>query len=268
MDNVAQDDIFILSGSIAYTALLSIFPLLLAVIAVLGRFVEQPQAQAAALDALRPYVPPDTLALIGDTLVAVARTRSTAGAVAVVGLLWGATAAAGTMRHALNRVLKVREPRACWRRKLVELGLVTLGGLFISVSFLMSAAVQAASALGPLGAIIERLLRSPAPALVGALLPWVFSAASFYVVYRFLPNTRLPTSTLIVGTALSVVLFEAVKLVFFWYLQTLGSYPLVFGPLAGLIVFMVWVYMVAALLLLCAEVMALHRRSRKVNAGG
>jgi len=71
-----------------------------------------------------------------------------------------------------------------------------------------------------------------------------------------------------VGTALSVVLFEAVKRVFFWYLQTLGSYPLVYGPLAGLIVFMVWVYVVAALLLLCAEVMALHRRSRKVSAGG
>lgn len=264
--NTARDDIFILSGSIAYTALLSIFPLLLAVIAVLGRFVEQPQAQAAALEALRPYLPPDALALIRQTLTAVAETRGTAGAVAIVGLLWGSTAVAGTVRHALNRVLKVRTFRAFWRRKLVELGLVGLAGLFMSLSFFTSAAVQTTPSLGALGRIIDHLLRSPAAALASALAPWVFSAASFYMAYRFLPNARLSAPSLALGTGLATVLFEGVKRAFFWYLRSLASYPLVYGPLAGLVVFMVWVYVVAALLLLCAEAMVLRERPREVSS--
>lgn len=263
----AQDDIFILSGAVAYTAMLSIFPLLLAVIAVLGLFVEQPQAQAAALDALRPYLPPDALTVIGETLAAVARTRGTAGIVAIVGLLWAATAVAGTLRYALNRVLKVRQPRAFWRRKLVDLALMTAGGLFLSLSILTSAAVQTASAVGPVGTILARILRSPLVAVAGTVVPWLLSAAAFLVVYRFLPNARLSSATLAVGTGAAVVLFEAAKRAFLWYLQTLARYPLVYGPLAGLVVFMVWMYVVATLVLLCAEVMVLREHPREVSAG-
>lgn len=261
MRHIAEDDVLIHSAAIAYAAMLSIFPLLLAVIAVLGRFVEQPQAQATAVDALRPYLPADTLALVADTLSAVARTRGTVGLVAFLGLLWAATAAAGALRHALNRVYRVAEPRAFWRRKLVELGLVAMGGIFLSLSFLTSAAVQTAGAVAPLRAVLDRVLPSPPAAAAGALAPWVFSAASFLVVYRFLPNARLSRRTLALGTALAVALFEAVKMGFFWYLRTLASYPLVYGPLAGLIVFMVWVYLVAVMTLVCAEVMILRERA-------
>jgi membrane protein len=268
MQRIAEDDVLIHSGAIAYTAMLSVFPLLLAVIAVLGRFVEQPQAQATAVDALRPYLPVDALALMRDTLATVARTRGTVGVVAILGLLWAATAATGALRHALNRVYRVAEPRAYWRRKLVELGLVSMGGVFLSISFLTSAIVQTSEALAPLGSVVDRFLHSPLPALAGALAPWVFSALSFFVVYRFLPNARLSLPTLVLGTAMAVLLFEAVKVAFFWYLGTLASYPLVYGPLAGLVVFMVWMYVVAAITLVCAEVMILRERAQAGRAGG
>jgi membrane protein len=268
MRRIAEDDVLIHSGAIAYTAMLSVFPLLLAVIAVLGRFIEQPQAQATAVEALRPYLPSDALTLVRDTLAAVARTRGTAGVVAIFGLLWAATAAAGTLRHALNRVYRVTEPRAFWRRKLVELGLVSMGGVFLSLSFLTSAVAQTAEAVAPLRPVVDRFLGSPLAALAGALIPWAFSALSFFVVYRFLPNGRLSLPTLAVGTALAVLLFEAVKVAFFWYLRTLATYPLVYGPLAGLIVFMVWMYVVAATVLVCAEVMILRERPRKRPTGG
>lgn len=58
------------------------------------------------------------------------------------------------------------------------------------------------------------------------------------------------------GTAVAVACFEVLKAGFFWYLRTLARYPLVYGPLAGVIVFMVWVYLVSVVVLLGAEVMA------------
>jgi YihY family inner membrane protein len=142
-----------------------------------------------------------------------------------------------------------------------------MGGVFLSLSFLTSAVVQTSEALAPLGSIVDRILQSPLAALAGALAPWVFSAVSFFVVYRFLPNARLSLPTLAGGTALAVVLFEVVKVAFFWYLRTLASYPVIYGPLAGLIVFMVWMYVVAAMVLVSAEVMILRERPRKERAG-
>jgi uncharacterized BrkB/YihY/UPF0761 family membrane protein len=50
-------------------------------------------------------------------------------------------------------------------------------------------------------------------------------------------------------------LFEGIKSASFWYLRTLASYPLVYGPLVGVVVFMVWVCLAALVLLIGAEVM-------------
>jgi len=84
----------------------------------------------------------------------------------------------------------------------------------------------------------------------------VLSAAAFFVAYRFLPNVRLRGRSLLWGTLTGMVLFELLKLGFFWYVRTLARYPIVYGPLAGLIVFMVWTYLVSVAVLLGAEVMA------------
>jgi membrane protein len=84
---------------------------------------------------------------------------------------------------------------------------------------------------------------------------WVFSGLTFLIIYRFLPNARLPLRTLLTGSLTGLLLFEAIKSAFFWYLRTLASYPQVYGPLVGVVVFMLWVYLAALVLLIGAEVM-------------
>lgn len=255
--NLERDDVLILAAAIAYAAVFSVFPLLIVVIAGLSLVVDLPQAQQAATAALRPYLPPQALSLVRDTLDAVVRTRGTATTVATVGLLWSATTATGSLRHALNRVLRAPGVRAFWRRKLVELLLVLLGGTFLGLSVIAPAILAALRNLPPLAPALEAVGRARGLALLGTLGPWLFSAAAFFVIYRFLPNVRLSWRSLLVGVTVAMLLFEGTRRAFFWYLQTLATYPLVYGPLAGLIVFMVWVYLIAVLLLLAAETMVL-----------
>lgn len=255
-----QHEVFVLAAAVAFAAVLSIFPLAITVIAVLGRFVEQAQAQQAVADALRPYLPPQALTSVRDTLDAVAATRGTASVLGIVGLLWSATAVAGTLRHALNRVLNVTRPRGYFRRKLTDLAMVLLGGAFLSLSVAATGALELAGRWAPAAAVAAGILDSPLAAAFSALSPWLFSAAAFLIVYRFLPNTWVSTQALLAGTAVAMVLFEGVKRLFLWYLTSLASYPIVYGPLAGLVVFMVWVYLVGFLVLLGAEVMGLIDR--------
>ncbi len=253
--NLADDDIFVLAAAVAYAAVFSVFPLLVVVITLLSLVVDRPQAQQAAIAALGPYLPSDALMLFSDTLDAIVATRGTVGAVASVGLFWSATAVAGSLRHALNRVLRADRPRGFFRRKLVELVIVLLGGGFMSLSVIIPIVAAAMASIPNVAEAAEIVRATRGVAVVTSLSPWLFSAAAFFIVYRVLPNVRLRWSSLLVGTTLAVLLFEATRRAFFWYLGTLSSYPIVYGPLAGLVVFMAWVYLVAMLVLLSAEIM-------------
>ncbi|MDR7456702.1 MAG: YihY/virulence factor BrkB family protein [Armatimonadota bacterium] len=256
----------LLAAAIAYTAVLSFFPLLVGVVALLARWVEEPRAQQAVVEALRPYLPPGAVSLVWGTLDAAIRARGAASVVATVVLFWTATAAASTIRHSLNRVLGAARPRPFWRRKVIEFGLVTLAGGLISLSLIASAALAALGAVPALADAVRALRVSPMATTLARVSPWVLSVAAFAVVYAWLPNVRLAWRTLAVGTLTAAALFEATKQAFFWYLRVLADYPLVYSHLAGVVVLMIWIYLAAFVLLMGAEVMRQLEDRRQVTA--
>lgn len=264
--SLVRDDVLLLASSIAYTAILSFFPLLIGLIALLGRFVEQARARQAIVNALAPFLPPGVVSLVWGILEAAMSARGTASAVAIVGLFWAATAVASALRHSLNRVLGAPRPRSFWHRKAIELAMVALGGGLMSLSLILStlaALVAAIPALEPTAQALRNSRLATAAAGVG---PWILSGAAFFVIYRFLPNVRLHPRSLLAGSLAGVVLFETTKQAFFWYLRTLADYPLVYSHLAGVVVFMIWVYLVALVLLVGAEITAFLERGRQVRA--
>jgi len=266
---MGRDDVLILASATAYAAVLSVFPLLIAVIALLSRMVDPTAAREAVLRAMGPYLPEQSLVLVGQTLESALRARDTAGFVGIVGLLWGATAMTGSLRAALNRVVGA-SPRPYWRRKLSDFAMVIAGGLFLSLSVLVSAVAAVVGMRSvPLVWLSRWLGDERVARLFATVGPVVFSTAAFYIAYRFLPDVRAGRRSLIWSTLVAMVLFEGLKRAFFWYLRTVATYPLVYGPLAGFIVFMVWVYLVAVIVLFGAEVLAvLHDAGRGERVRG
>lgn len=249
-------DLLMLASSPAYAAVLSVFPLLIAVIALLSRMVDPAEAREAVLRAMGPYLPEQSLALVRQTLESALRARTAAGYVGIIGLLWGATAMTGSLRAAINRVIGA-SPRPYWRRKVSDFAMVIAGGIFLSLSVLVTA-VQAVVAMRvvPLVWFSRWLGDERVARLFATAGPVIFSTAAFYIAYRFLPNIRAGRPSLLWSTLVAVVLFEGLKRPFFWYLRAVATYPLVYGPLAGFIVFMIWVYLVAVIVLFGAEVLA------------
>jgi membrane protein len=176
--------------------------------------------------------------------------------VALAGLFWSATAAAGALRHALNRILRVQRERPFWRAKLVDLMAVLVGaGGFLSVSMLAGAAAAASSTVNRVALLAWGIHEPHVRAVIPLFVSWFTAVGAFFITYRFLPHARVTPFSLVLGSVLVATLFEGLKYGFFWYLRALSSYPLVYGPLAGLVVFMVWVYLVSSLLLVGAAVM-------------
>ncbi len=249
-----RHDVFLLAAAIAYTAMLSFFPLLVGLIAILTRWVEHAAAQQAIVRALTPYLPPGVVSLVWGALDAATRARGTASIVATVALFWAATAAASALRHSLNRVLEAPRSRPFWRRKLVELVMVILGGTLISLSLIISAAAEILEAVPALEGAAAALRRIRLLLWATAIGPWILSGAAFVVIYRFLPNVRLRWRSVLIGAATAMVMFETTKLAFFWYLRALADYPLVYSHLAGIVIFMIWLYLGALVTLVGAEI--------------
>jgi len=250
-----RDEVFMLAASIAYAGVMSLFPLFVGLVALLSRFVERSHAQQSVMSALTPYLPPAALTMMQNSLTAMAPIQGTAGTLATLGLVWGGIALASTIEHSLNHVLQVRRTGPFWRRKLVELAMVALAGIIMSISLLVNAAVAALGILAQVVAAADFFRGLHALVIATTIGSWVFSGLTFLIIYRFLPNVRLPLRALLIGSLTALLLFEGIKPAFFWYLRTLASYPLVYGPFVGVIVFMVWVYFAALVLLIGAEVM-------------
>jgi len=261
-ESFVNDDLFTLAASIAYAAILSLFPLLIGLVVMMSRFVETGHAEQPIMGTLEPYLPPSALALVRRTLEGAVPSRGAAGVVAVVGLFWSATAVVSALRHGLNRVLRARRARPFWHRKLLEMAMVVLGGAFLSISLLASVAAAVARALRAVPAASNPILTGHVSLAVEVIGSWLLSGLAFLIIYRFLPNVRLSSRSLFAGALTAVVLFEVVRSAFFWYLGTLARYPSVYGPLVGVVVFMVWVYLVALVLLVGAETMAQVERAR------
>lgn len=270
LERLGRDDILTLASSIAYAALLSIFPLIIGVVVLLSRVASEAEAQRIVFTALAPYLPGAALELVRQTLQDVFATREAAGILALLALFWSGTAVAGALRHGLNQVLHVTVIRAFWRRKLIDLALIALGGIALSLSLITSTLLTALSRVRAIGRLAEIIFRNPSAPALAVVGPIVFMGVALVIVYRFLPNRRLRWRSVLAAAMTGLFLVEATTRGFLWYLNTLADYPLVYGPLAGLIVFLIWVYLIALDVLLGGEVAGfveetLERRSESAK---
>ena len=249
-----QDGAPDLAASIAYSALFSIFPLLLGVVAAAGLIGDEAVVRRAIVETLARIAPPATAEFVDRNVQEAIRLRGTFGILAIVGLFWSATAVASTVRNALNRVLSVIQPRPYLFRKLIDLILVVLAGTFLILSLITSAAtLRLIGAFPGLASLIVTLETSTLARLASTVGPVILSTLTFLVIYLYLPNVRIRWTNAIIGALVAGLLFEGIKQAFFWYLQTFARYQLVYGSLTGIIVFLVWMYLSSAILLFGAE---------------
>jgi len=128
---------------------------------------------------------------------------------------------------------------------------LTLGPLLMGAGLSFSTAVFAANNFQTLGfdlsIIRETGLR---------LLPFIFATAGFTILYLALPNRRVPLRYALLGAGIAAVMFELLKSGFGFYLSHAGTFESVYGSLAALPVFLIWMYLVWAVVLFGAIVAA------------
>lgn len=249
-----QHDAASLAAAVAYYSLLSVFPLVLLAGSLAASLLDQAEVYAGLRTALHTYLPPDAAAVVQQAMAESVRVRRPAGVAALLVFLWSGSTATGAARHALNRVLGIAAGRPVWRRKLVDLAATLWLGALLAASLSLALArellVRAAPWIGPHTSRLSSGLDA-----LGRLGPPLLTFLAFLSTYGILPAHRQPPRGLLAGAVLAATLFELARGLAFRTLEIFPRYQLVYGSLAGVIVFMVWVYAAALILLLGAAVM-------------
>lgn len=251
-----------MAASVAYYALFSLFPLLLGLIAFSSLFLDQARVQEELLTLTAQYLP-GAEGLITENIDQVFRIRGALGLIAVVGLIWSASAVFGAVARVLDRAWGVAETRAFHIVRFRSILMVAgVAGLF-TLSFLSSTFLQTAqdlAELDPLG--FGDFLASGARTLLqGTSL--VGSLAFPILLYRFAPSERIPWKDVLSGAVLAGVLFEVAKNVFLLYLSRFAQFDRVYGSLSLVIALLLWAYISALILIIGAEFGAALGRWRR-----
>lgn len=251
---------FLLAAGIAFFTFFSLFPLLLFSGIVLGYVIEGSGLREQILS----YVFKNFPALSGfvkNSIEALIASRSRAGIIALIALLWSGTSIFGGFAVGLNAVYEVKETRNIFIQKLVALGVFLIIIVLTLVSFGTSTLASTFRS-SVLSSPLIRPVASAAWTAFTALLGLISTLLLFLIVYRLVPNVKLSIKNIWVGTLVSGFTFEVAKYFFALYLNAFArrGYGLVYGSLATVILLMFWLYIFAVLLLIGAEINVLYRR--------
>ena len=249
------DNVSMLAAGVAFFAFLAIPPALIAALTLYG-LVADPQTVARQMQGLAGSLPREAQPLIADQLNAVVSgsngALSLGLAVSVLLAVWTASSGTSNLMAAVNIAYDEQETRGFLKLRAIALAL-TLGAIvFMLLTLFLLAAVPPllqALQLGIVGTILAQVLRW---ALLVALV-----IAALAIVYRLASNRDAPkfvwTSP---GAIIATVLWVLGSGLFSLYVNNFGSYNKTYGTLAGIIVFLLWLYLTSYIILLGAEINA------------
>lgn len=250
---------------IAYYVLFSTIPALALLIATFGVMLDSPELRASVVHQtleLLPFGTADNRTLIVGTLEAVRAASPGLSITGFVGLAWATLGMFGAIRWALNHTFRVDSRPGFLRGYVADLIAAFTLWLLLTLSLALTAALEWLRARAAAEAAWASRPLDWTWSLLPVALPWVLTFGAFLLLYRFVPNVRLGWRQVTPAALTGAVLFEVAKHAFAWYVHTFTRYQSLYGALGGVMLFMLWVYVSAAILLYGAEIACAQRRAR------
>jgi membrane protein len=255
----------LLAAGVAFWAMLSIFPALLALIALYG-LIADPQDVAKGVGDALGAVSADAKSIITGQLDQVAGAKQQSlgvGLLVSVGvLLWSASSGMQNLMQAVTTAYEQKETRGFIKLRATALAL-TFGAILFAIVVL--------GAIGVVPALVDQFVPDgplKVVALVGeAVVLFALVVTVLTVLYRYAPANR-PSGLRWAspGAILGALLWTLGTAAFAFYIQNFSNYQNTYGALAGVVIFMLWLYLSAYIVLLGALVNAEAERGMKGDA--
>jgi membrane protein len=251
-----EDEVAMRAAAIAYYVILSVFPLLLGLVSLLGFFLPYASVRHAVSDTLKQILP-GSAELVQETLDNVVEMRGGAGIISLLLLLWSGSSLFGAVGRAINRAWNIKTSRHFVVVRLRDLAMVVVTGLLFLFSMASSTVARVFDQVnGPMAFWLV--------AVGGRVAGFLLTFGLFMMIYKYAPNTRTYWRWTWPGTLLTTLFFQAGTYVFLFYVTNFTNYRTVHGSLGSVIVFLLWIYLAAMFIILGAE---LNSELQRIEVG-
>ncbi|MGQ9454542.1 MAG: YihY/virulence factor BrkB family protein [Armatimonadota bacterium] len=257
------------SAALSFTIFLTSIPVVLLFVAGFGYLLGSPErAREIFFEFVRSYTP-TILARHGFVLEnavdEVIRGRHAATIAGFFTLLWSGSMLVVNIEQVINLAWKSGRRRTFLLSRLLSIGLICVAGILLLGSFLMTTALEALRA----GRVT---LMGVDPGswtwlwnFVSSILVVGTSVIAFFLLYELLPSQRPPFLSALIGALFTTAFWELVKRGFSFYIAHYASFGKIYGPLSGVMAFMIWIHVSSFVFILGAEVSATWARQRKMT---
>jgi len=258
---VLDHDCLGLAGQLAYFTLFSLFPFLLALVALAGLLIDDPASLLKTVtERMQGLLPGEAVGLLEGYIDLTLRNAD--ASVLVFGILatfWSSWAAADAIVKAVNRAYELQETRPWWKLWGISV-LMILGFMLVVVSL-------ALVVFGPeVGDYFQSLIGLPDTFLaLWDVLRWAgaFLAVSLAhaLLYYVSPNAEVPFKWITPGGFAATVLILVSSVGLNLWVTNLGRYDQVYGQVGAIMVLMLWLYVTGLMVLIGAEINAVLARA-------
>lgn len=250
------------AASIAYYALLSLFPFLLLVISMLGSVTADEPDRLAVLSFVFRYFPTQ-LDFVSTQLDAFRQTRVQLGLAGGLALIWASLGVFGAITSAVNEAWGVEKQRSFLKHRLVSFLMLVAAGTVMIVALVIVSAVQIAEASW-FGVMLSRFhwlqVLQTFTVQYAATILLVLAVG---LVYYYIPNAKTRFRDVWVGAVLTGVLWKVAFDGFSWYIGRNSRLTMIHGSIAAVVVFLLWVYVSSVILMYGVEFTAAYARLRR-----
>jgi membrane protein len=265
-----EDNLTDWAASLTYYAVLSLFPAFIALISILGLVVEPATITRVVTDVVSQLGPQDAVDTFKEAIEQIASNQSAALTGLIFGVaiaMWTASNYVGAFMRASNAIYEREEGRPFWKLKPLQLAvtfvLVLMAALvLLALIFTGPVAKSVGDAIGLGDAAVTAWDIAKWPVILITVM------LMLAILYWSAPNAQ-PAGFRWVspGSVVAVIVWILASVAFAFYVANFGSYNKTYGTLAGVIVFLVWLWITNIAVLFGAELNAETERARELEAG-
>jgi len=257
------------AAALTYYGIQALFPALIALVSVLG--IIGPSATQPLIDNLKSApIPGPAQDILTGTLTNLGKNQGAAGLTFIIGLLLALNSASSyiaAFSRASNAIYEVEEGRPIWKLKPAQLG-TTLVLILLLVIVIVGIAVT-----GPIAEKVGNLIgagSSFATVFDLAKIPVLLLVVAFMIAFLYwaAPNVKQPGFKFFSpGGLFALVVWLVASALFALYVATAANYNKTYGPLGGIIVFLIWLWITNIAIVLGAQFNAELQRSQQIEGG-